>query len=187
MLRPSSSGKMEGGKQVRKSHVRRSRRDEPHSLPHVLWRPAYKVAAAGAASFSLPPRTAASVVPACRAEDGTASRHATCFVAVRAPLPPKPVCATSCLGARSSHAARAAQPCLTLQTRRGRANLRGLRLSRPLLSPPEEDAVAIRFPSPEGSGGLGNELLSVCSCFACAVRCIILKKESLPHTEARCM
>jgi len=133
MLRPSSFGTMEGGKQVRQRHVRQSRRAEPHSLPHVLWRPAYKVAAAGAASFDLPPRTAASVVPACRAEDGTASRHATCSVAVRAPLSPKPVCATSCLGARSSHAARAAQPGLPLQTRRGRANLRGLRLSRPLL------------------------------------------------------
>lgn len=184
LIRPSSSGNLEGGKQVRlvrrslggggQRHVRQSRRAEPHSLPHVLWRPAYKVAAAGAASFDLPPRTAASVVPACRAEDGTASRHAPCFVAVRAPLSPKPVCATSCLGARSSHAARAAQPGLPLQTRRGRANLRGLRLSRHQLSPPEEDAVAIRFPSPEGSGGLGNELLFL----------VVLRETATPNQDS---
>jgi hypothetical protein len=100
---------------------------------------------------------------------------------------PKAACATSCLWRSFLTRGTSGADNLAPAPRRCRANLRGLRLSRPLLSPPEEDAVAIRFPSPEGSGGLGNELLSVCSCFACAVRCIILKKESLPHTEARCM
>ena len=35
--------------------MRRSRRDEMHSLPHVLWRLAEKVAPAGAGSFIIPP------------------------------------------------------------------------------------------------------------------------------------
>jgi hypothetical protein len=109
---------------------------------------------------SFPPRTAARVMPASRAEDGTASRHAPCFVAVRAPLCPQAslrhIVPLAFVPHTRHERRRLACPRLT---RRCRANLRGLRLSRHQLSPPEEDAVAIRFPSPKGSGGLGNELL----------------------------
>jgi len=83
LIRPSSSGKLEGGKQVRlvrrslggggQRHVRQSRRAEPHSLPHVLWRSAYKVAAARAASFDFPPRKCRAGLP-CRRRHRKSSR-----------------------------------------------------------------------------------------------------------------
>ncbi len=70
---------------------------------------------------------------------------------------PKAACATSCLWRSFLTRGTSGADSLAPAPRRCRANLRGLRLSRPLLSPPEEDAVVIRFPSPEGSG-LGKRI-----------------------------
>ena len=68
--------------------MRQGRRDEMNSLPHVLWMLA-KRSPRRSGSFVLPPRTAASVMPASRAEDGTASRHGTCSDGGSRPLCPQ--------------------------------------------------------------------------------------------------
>jgi len=105
-------------------------------------------------------------------------------MAVRAPCAPKATCTTSCLWRSFLTRGTSGADGLAPAPRRCHANLD--RLSCHQLSPPEENAVAIRFPSLEGNGGLGNELLSVCSCSSCTIRWIIREKESLPHTEAAC-
>ena len=78
--------------------MRRSRRDEMHSLPHVLWRLAEKVAPAGAGSFIIPPanrRKGQAGFP-CRRRHRKPS-WPLLGGGSRPFVPPKPACATSCL------------------------------------------------------------------------------------------
>ena len=148
--------------------MRRSRRDEMHSLPHVLWRLAEKVAPAGAGSSIISPanrRKRRASFP-CRIRHRKLSRPL--LIGGSRPFVPQAslrhIVPLALVPHTRHERHRLACPRLT---RRCRANLRGLRLSRPLLSPPEEDAVAIRFPSPEGSGGLENELLCLFAVDSC--------------------
>ena len=99
----------------RLSRVRQGRRDEKNSLPHVLWRLAKKSPPSERGRSCLPPRTAARVMPASRAEDGTARPSCPLLRGGSRPfVPPRPPAPHRAFGGRSSHAARAAQTALPM-------------------------------------------------------------------------
>jgi len=109
----SSSGERESLNRIGWSRVRRSRRDEMNSLPHVLWMLAEKVAPAGAGSFMSTPanrRKGHAGFP-CRGRH----RKPSCPLlrgGSRPSVPPRRPAPHRAFGVRSSHAARAAQTVL---------------------------------------------------------------------------
>jgi hypothetical protein len=117
-----------------------------------------------------PPRTAAHIAPGSRAGDGTATRHAVCFMAVRA-LVPQPAGGISCLyphlynscthhthGRSGTDSLAPVHPPSAIQLRRGAA--RRCRAS-------QVEAVVFAPRTQQGSGGSGSKLHSLASTRQC--------------------
>jgi len=160
MTRPFSSGERENRNRIGWSRVRRSRRDEMHSLPHVLWRLAEKVAPVGTGSFMFAPanhRKGHAGFP-CR------RRHRKPVMPLAswrfAPLcTPKAACATSCLwrsfltrGTSGTDSLAPAHPQVSRQPSRTQ-----------VVTPPafatQRECGRNSLPKPGRKWGLGNELL----------------------------
>jgi len=168
----SSSGERENQNRVRWSRVRQRRREEMNSLPHVLWMLAEKVRPRrnGVVCISPANRRKRRASFPCRI------RHRKLLTPLAmwrfTPLvPPRHPAPHRAFGVRSSHAARAAQTVLPPAHPQVSRQPSRTQVVTPPAYAAQEDAVAIRFPSPVGSGGSGNRLRFCSSLNMCRTHC----------------